>query len=869
MRRRRSLPRGAALHSLAGVSLRTLRARPLRSALTAGGIVLGVGMVFGVLLLVGTIHSTFGQLLGAVYGRTDIVVSGRHSAGALPAATVDRVRVVRGVKTASGDITTVFRAVDAEGRVGRTRADQVFAVGVDFSQPETSDSEQVAGRDPIPGRREIELDRGWAAKHHVAVGDAIRMSTPAGVVSLRVSGLFVLGGGLDLAGYGTASLPIQEARALMDKPGTWDEIKVVVDRGASVAAVQQRLARRLGEGVEVATPKTKDAEAQEQLSGLDVVLYFFSGIALFVGAFLILNSFNMTVLQRMREIGTLRALGASDRRVAGSILIEALILGVVGSVLGLALGVGLAVLLVHAMQGFGMPVSTVHYSGWAVLAAVSTGLLATAAGGVWPAIRAARLSPIVAMHGAAAATPRRGPSLRRAVAGLVLFVPGTAIGGLFWFGDTSQGGVLAAAGGIGSTMIMFLGMVLLAPFVILPIVGLLARPLRALVPADGRLAADAAQANPGRTAATAATLLVALSVVVVNATVASSFIGSVKSELDARYARDLTVQALDYQDYGPPQAGIARRVREQIAAMPETAAVARRRALYVHELPGSTSEGLIVGYDPYEYDRVDHPTYRDAPRAAVLRGLAAGGVVVAKPYAKVHGIGVGQTLELSGPGGTRRAPVVGLVDSFDGGGLMIQVSLQTMSSIYGVAADAQLAVKARSTAGAKTLGRRVEALLARRHPGLEALSNAEAKKRTTDAINQQFGFFNAIVGIAVLVGMLGIVNTLSMSVLERTREIGVLRAVGASRWRVRRTMADESLLISLAGTLAGMLGGLLVSVVWIVGMRAQTFPGLSLRLPMATLAVIAVAGVVIGIVAAVLPARRAAHLDPLRALRYE
>jgi putative ABC transport system permease protein len=148
-------------------------------------------------------------------------------------------------------------------------------------------------------------------------------------------------------------------------------------------------------------------------------------------------------------------------------------------------------------------------------------------------------------------------------------------------------------------------------------------------------------------------------------------------------------------------------------------------------------------------------------------------------------------------------------------------------------------------------------------------SNAEAKQRTTDAINQQFGFFNAIVGIAVLVGMLGIVNTLSMSVLERTREIGVLRAVGASRWRVRRTMADESLLISLAGTLAGMLAGLLVSVVWIVGMRAQTFPGLSLRLPTATLAVIAVAGVVIGIVAAVLPARRAAHLDPLRALRYE
>jgi putative ABC transport system permease protein len=416
---------------------------------------------------------------------------------------------------------------------------------------------------------------------------------------------------------------------------------------------------------------------------------------------------------------------------------------------------------------------------------------------------------------------------------------------------------------------MFLGLVLLAPFIVLPIVRVLARPLRLVMPAEGRLAADAAQSNPARTAATAATLLVALSVVVVNATIASSFIGSVKAELDQRFARDLTVQALDYQDYGPPQAGIADRVRKQIAALPETGAVARRRALYVDQLPGSKGEGLVVAYDPYEYDKVDHPKYLDAPRAAVLRGLTAGGVVVGKPYAKVHGITVGRTLKLAGPGGVREARVVGLVDSFDGGGLMIQVSLNTMSSIYGVTADAQLAVKARSAGDRAALGRKVDALLAARHPGLESLSNTEAKKRTTDAINQQFAFFNAIVAIAVLVGMLGIVNTLTMSVLERTREIGVLRALGASRWRVRRTMADESLLISMAGTAAGVLAGLLVSVVWIVGMRAQTFPGLTLRLPVGTLIVIAVAGVVIGIVAAVLPARRAARLDPLTALRYE
>jgi putative ABC transport system permease protein len=861
-------PHGSHLRSLTGLSLRTLRARPLRSALTAGGIVLGVGMVFGVLLLVGTIHSTFGKLFDAIYGRTDVVISGKQSVGALPPDTLDRVRVVQGVKVASGEIQSVFRIVGADGTVGRSRADQLFTAGVDYALPDTTDAEQVAGRDPRPGRGEIQVDSGWAGKHDVGVGDTLRLSTPSGVTTRRISGLYQLGGGLDLGGYGTASMPIQDARQLMDKPDTFDEIDIMVGQGASVADVRARLERRLGPGVEVATPQTKNDEAQKQLSSLDVVLYFFSGIALFVGSFLILNSFNMTVLQRMREIGTLRALGASDRRVARGIVVEALLLGAAGSVLGLALGAGLAVLLIKAMQGFGMPVAKVEYNAWAAVAAVAVGLVATLAGGIWPALRASRVSPITAMRGGGQA-PGSGPGPRRALAGLLLFVPGTAIGGLFWFGDTSQGGWLAAVGGIGSTMVMFLGMVLLAPFVVLPLVRLLARPLRAVMPAEGRLAADAAQSNPGRTAATAATLLVALSVVVVNATVASSFVGSVKKELDQRFARDLTVQPLDYQDYGPPQAGISRHLRGQIAALPGVGSVARRRALFVTELPGSGSEGLVVAYDPYEYDKVDHPNYSGAPRVEILRGLAAGGVVVAKPYAKVHHLDVGSRLTLEGAGGARRAPVVGIVDSLEGGGTFLQVSLSTMATVYGDNADVQLAVKAAPGTDPKVLARRVDALLARQYPGLEALSNAQVKQRTTDAIDQQFAFFNAIVAIAVLVGMLGIVNTLSMSVLERTREIGVLRAVGASRWRVRRTMADESLLISLAGTVAGMLAGLVVSVVWIVGMQARTFPGLGLRLPVGTLVTIAVAGVVIGIVAAVLPARRAARLDPLTALRYE
>jgi putative ABC transport system permease protein len=860
------MPRGARLHGFAGVGLRSLRARPLRSILTTAGIVLGVAMAFGVLILVNTIHSSFSNLYGAIYGNTSVIVSGKSSVGSVPADTLGKVRGVDGVEGAAGDIFGVFRLVDDSGEARSGRGATLFVAGSDFNAPDTSGSVIVSGHEPSsPGQ--IELEEGWANQEGLHVGDRLRLATPTGLGKLVVSGIFKLQTSLDLGGYGTAAMPIAGARRLTDKYGVWDEINVIAEEGVSTAALQHRIGAVVGPGVEVATPAGKGDEANESLAGLNIVLYFFSGMAVFVAGFLILNSFNMTVLQRIREIGTLRALGASRRRIAASVVGEALLLAVAGAAIGLALGLVLAEALAAAMRNlFGLPLSALDVTPGAAVAAVVVGMLATAVGALHPALRAGRVSPIRALTGGRDIQQR--PGWRRALLGAALFLPGLAIGGFFWFSNQS-GGSLAAVVGVGSTVTMFVGMVLLAPFVVMPLVRLLALPARAAMPAEGRLAADSLRANPLRTSATAAALVVTLSVVVVNSMLSASFIGSISDELDARFARDLTVQPAGYNAYGPPVGGIDRSLRDRVAALPEAGTVTPRRIVYTSHLPGSDEPGLLTAVDPREWPRVDHSEYEGATTQRAMAGLAAGGVVLGKGYADATGLGVGDTMMLKGASGTDRARVVATLDTLEANGNELMVSLATMKSVFGITTDATLAVTARSPGDRGRLETAVERLLTDDYPGFEAVSNAEFKHQYEDAVNQQFSFFNAIIGIAVIVGLLGIINTLSMSVLERTREVGVLRALGGSRWRVRRTMLDESLMISLAGCFAGIAAGLLIGAVWVLSIRESTLVGLELTIPVGILVLIAVLGVVMGTLAAILPARRAAHLDPLQALTYE
>lgn len=841
------------LSSLAG---RSLRARPLRALLTTAGILLGVALMFGVLLLTATIDATFRNLFDSVYGKADLVVTGRDDASALPPGTLDRVGRAPGVERAQGALFSVV--VTAKGD------HELNLNAVDPFEPDTAGVTYVSGR-RIQAGAEIELEERWAGDRGVETGDDVRLATPTGVRSFRVAGLFRFSRTFGFGGEGFGTIPLATAREVLDRPRGVDEVRVVVADAGSVDRVQRALRRALGEGVSVETPRGKSDDVSDQLQALNVVLVFFAAMGLFVGSFLIFNSFQITVLQRQRELGMLRTLGATRRQVRRLILREALALGVVGTALGLGAGALIAIGLVALLSAIGFPVSGLAFSTPGLVAAVAGGLAVTLAGALVPAVRAGRTSPIRALLGAS--ETRRPPRPSRALLGAAV----TALGllGVYWLASAEDaGGAAALAGGLGVVLI-FTGVSLAAPFLISPLVRLIAWPLRRIAPIEGRLASDSARANPGRTAATASGLMIGLSLVTAFGSLGSSFLGTVRDEFDSAFARDFTVQPRGLSPGAGPQQTISPRVLERVRAIAGVETAAAERFFFTDEVLDGAGDGLILGLDPKRYGLVDDSSFAGGrSEEEVLRGLASGGVTVGEAVAREEGLTTGDTVLLRGPGGRRRAEVVGIVETSIFGGQTVGMSLDLIEELYGIARDSGIAVKAASEDARDDVERELEALVERDYPNLQVLSNDELKDEIESQVNQQFGFFNALLLVAVLVSLFGVINTLLMNVLERTREIGVLRALGSSRWQVRRAIGIEGLVLSMTGALLGLAVGLALGWVFVQGIQTAV-PTVGYSAPWGTVVAVAIAGVVLGLLASILPARRAARMDVIEALQYE
>ncbi|MFY9487876.1 MAG: FtsX-like permease family protein [Solirubrobacterales bacterium] len=839
---------------------RSVTARKLRAILNGAGIVLGVALIFAVLSLSKTIVTTFDELFGSVYEGTDIVVSGEDLVGTVDQSIFEKVKAINGVETATGVVGSVVSRV-VDGKVESGQSAQINVQGIDPDQPDLSGAETLDGREVGSGD-EIALDEAYASANGIKVGDSLETATQTGLHTFKVVGIFRLGDGLDFGGQGFGAVPLDTGREVFDIPSGFSEIDVAIEKGASVTKIQEEIEAAGGEGIDARTPSEISEDINQQIQGFNIILYFFAAMSLFVGGFLILNSFTMTIAQRLREIGMLRTLGGSRKLITRMILVEAVFLAVLGSVLGIGLGFGLAIGLTELVGNFGLPIGGIKYPPEAFIIAPLCGIGASLFGALRPARRAGRIPPIRAVL-----TEHRAEPLklgRRISVGSLLVVLGLI--GVFILASSSTAPLPVVLAGAFGVIFLFSGVIMLGPVVVPALVRVLSWPLRKLTPIEGRLASDSAKANPVRTASTASGLMIGIALVAAIGSLGASFIGSVSDDLDRELETDFTIQSLTANN-GGPQAGISPDAIAEVSALPGAKLVEGTHWLWVTS--GYAKNWTIYGVDPDKHLDFTNPDYvAGGTPPEVYAKIAAGEITVPEALAEAKKTKIGDTVELEGPRGKQKFKVAAFQKGNSTEAASIVMSNEKFLSLYGIEQLSQILVLADSEDARSTLREGLDKLVAGKYPSFEVLSNEEIKKQIEDQINQVFSIFYVIMLVAIIVSLLGVVNTLLMNVLERTREIGVLRAIGSSRRQIRRVIVQESLLLTLAGAILGLVVGIALGYAFVRGIAASG-QSASFHPPVAIIVMVALLSVIFGVIAALLPARRAARMNVIEAVSYE
>lgn len=839
-------------------ALRNLLSHKLRLLLSAVAVVLGVSFVSGSLVFTDTIQKTFDDLFSEV--TADVTVepktafdagfTGTVSTKALPADTVDTVKDVDGVKAAVGDVFVEgVQIVGKDGKVVGTGG--APGLGVNWTDEEALTSLTIVDGKAPRTSGQVAIDSNSAKSSGYSVGDQIRLLTPGQPRTAELSGIFRFGSSGGLAGATLTAFDTETAQSLLADPDTFTSISIAADEGVSNATLRDRVREALPRGVVVRTQKQQtEEEAGAVESGLqffNIVLLVFAGVSLFVGSFMILNTFSMLVAQRIRELALLRALGASRRQITRSVLGEALVVGLVGGLIGMGAGVLIALGLKAAFAAAGLEIETgalvfrPRTAVWSMVIGVGVTLVAA----YLPARRASRVSPVAAMRDDTA-MPQR--SLKwRTVVGIVLAV----VGVLSLIGSLSTGGRDAASlVGLG-VFLSILSAIVVSPVLSRPVIGGLGALYPRMFGTVGRLARDNAQRNPRRTAATSSALMVGLALVAAFGVLAASINSSIGGLIDRALGADYVVTAAQQLPFGAA-------VASDIEALPEVESVTRQR------FGAAQVDGSIV-----YLGAADPASLSDSVQVAYAAGDAAAlatGLLIDEPTAESKGWKVGDTVDLTFLGGSTASLSVGGIYEPNGALGPYVVSLDTWEANGGDTRDSFLYVNLKDDVDAGDAAPVIERTLAA-YPNVDLLDQAGFKDQQRGQVNQLLFLIYALLALAILIAVLGIVNTLALAVIERTREIGLLRAVGMSRRQLRRMIRLESVVISLFGAVLGLGLGVLFGVLLQRSLASQGIRDLAI--PWGSLVAFLVVAAVIGVLAAIWPARRAARLDVLRAITTE
>ncbi|WP_028638907.1 ABC transporter permease [Nocardioides sp. URHA0032] len=836
-------------------AIRNLLAHKARLTMSGLAVILGVAFVAGTLTFTDALNKTFTDLFKDAAADVSVEPKAAFDTGmagmdmnsassSLPAALVEKVTGVDGVAAAAGYVqANGVYVLDADGHV----ADTGGAPGIGISwttDPELNSASLIDGHAPTSSD-EVAIDSATADDLGYHVGDTITVLTTGPRMHATLVGIFRYGQDGGLAGASMTAFDTATAQRLLLAPGRFSEIGIAAADGTSHTVLAGRLADALGASYQVNTKEQKAADQaaslEDSLKFINTFLLVFAGVALFVGSFLILNTFSMLVAQRTRELALLRALGASRRQVTRAVLIEALLLGLVGATVGLGGGYALAYALKGLFGQFGLTIdSNLTLTGATITWSYAIGVAVTLVAAYLPARRAAKVPPVAAMRADLVTTPR--PLRVRTITGGVT----AALSGVGLAAGTAGGTPpLVAMGAVG----LLVAVIVLSPVLAVPFVRGLGAVLPRLAGTTGRLAKENALRNPRRTAATSSALMIGLALVTGFSIIGASARASIDRTVDDVLRADYVMSAAMGQPF-------TTKVADQVRGIDGVRSVAVER-YGTAQINGH--QGYFSAYDPAVVGDALAIHMTDGK----LSALAGDTILVSAKEATSAGLEVGDPVSFEVANGqSRRLTVAGVYGDDNALGPYV-IALDTYTATGGVPLDQNVYVTLDPDADTAAVHEALDRVVAD-YPVVQ-LRDAEGYKQDKRAgIDQLLTLINALLALSVLIAVLVVVNTLVLSVIERTRELGLLRALGMNRRQVRRMVRLEAIVISLYGAALGIglgtvLGLALTTVLHSQGLVATAVPVPQLVLELAL-------GGLIGLVAAALPARRAGRLDVLDAI---
>lgn len=844
------------------VTWKGLAGHKLRLALTVLAIVLGVSLISGSYVFTDTLDDVFDDLFAGSFTGIDVQVRPEVTAngdtgfavpGLLDADLTGTIAEVPGVSEVVPTVAGVVSILGPDGTpVGASGPPTIASSWSDVGPLELLDGE------PPSADGEVAVDAGTAGDLGLALGDDIEIAYRGGSGTFEVVGFVGFGGTTQLGGMSFLAVDLVTAQRILGVPGQVNAFAVVGEEGTTPEELIAALAPLLPEGAEAVSGETASedqlATFKEALGFLNTFLLVFGYVSLFVGAFLIQNTFQIMVAQRSRELALLRAIGATRRQVTRMVLGEAAVVGTLGSLLGIGGGVALAALIRLAFETFGgeLPAGGFRVLPRTVAVSLAAGLAVTLVSALVPARAAGRVPPVAAMREALAAPADRSLR-RRALTGGLVIAAGVASGLVGLLADLPAG--IPAVGLVGGgAAVVFIGLGLVSPAFARPLGRTLGAPLSALFGTTGRLARENAVRSPRRTAATASAIMIGIALVGLVTTLAATIEATTDRLIGDTFRADVIVQPAGFVG-----GGIDPSVGDEIAALPGVRAVSRLRQEPV------TVDGrarFLAAADMAALGETIRLDAREGDPAAV----AGSGIAVSATRAENDAIGIGDEVTVEYPGSGARTYTVEAVLEESGLGADYYVGLDAWDATHPAVVDSALYIAFDPDADPAAIRTAVEAAAAAA-PGTTVLDQTEFRDQAVAQLDTFVRLVYALLAMALVIGFVGIINTLLLSVHERTREIGLLRAIGALRSQIRGMVTGEAAIIAVFGALVGTLVG--VAFAWAIVEVLQGDTPLVFRVPVGTLVGAVAVSAGAGVIAAILPARRAARLDVLAAISYE